>query len=119
MLFRSVADAALGIVVTGNPLISDAWIEDASIAAINIQMQAEELGVGSCWVQVRNRNYSDTITSGEYINDLLNIPMPVEVLCIITLGKKERNRTSANTDNLRWDRVHIGEYKLEIPDEGN
>jgi len=105
-----VGDAALAVVVLGNPLISDAWIEDASIAAINMQLQAEELDVGSCWVQVRNRNYSDTITASEYINDLLAIPMPLEVLCMIAFGKKEKEKNPADPDNLLWEKVHIGKY---------
>lgn len=106
-----IADAALAVVVLGNPLISDAWVEDASIAAINMQLQAEELGIGSCWVQVRNRNYSDTISAGEYINELLEIPMPLEVLCVIAFGKKEKERTPADLENLHWEKVHIGTYR--------
>ena len=108
-----IADAAMVVVIAGNPIISNACIEDASIAAINMQMQAEELGIGSCWVQVRSRNYSETITSGEYINDLLNIPMPLEVVCVISFGKKEKERTPADIKNLKWEKVHIGKYELE------
>lgn len=106
-----VADATLAIVVLGNPLVSDAWVEDASIAAINMQMQAEELGIGSCWIQVRNRLFSETVTAGEFINELLEVPMPLEVLCLISFGKKERERTPADIDNLHWEKVHIGGYQ--------
>src|SRR5690554_5648539 len=105
-----VADAALVIVILGNPLASDAWVEDASIAAINMQMQAEELGIGSCWVQVRNRFFSETVSAGDYINDLLDVPMPLEVLCVIAFGKKEKERTPADIENLHWEKVHIGAY---------
>ena len=38
-----IAQAALAVVVLGNPSVSDAWIEDASIAAIMMQLQAEDL----------------------------------------------------------------------------
>jgi nitroreductase len=107
-----IADASLAVVVLGNPLESDPWIEDASIAAINMQLQAEELGIGSCWVQVRNRSYTDTVSSGEYINDLLEIPMPLEVLCIIAFGRKEKERTPADLDDLHWEKVHIEKYKI-------
>jgi len=107
-----VADASLAVVVLGNPLESDPWIEDASIAAINMQLQAEELGIGSCWVQVRNRSYSDTLSSGQYISDLLEIPMPFEVLCIIAFGRKEKERTPADPNNLLWEKVHIEKYKM-------
>ena len=107
-----IADAALAVVVIGNPLESDAWIEDAAIAAINMQLQAEELGIGSCWVQVRNRFYSDNVTSGDYINGLLDIPMPLEVLCLITFGRKEQERTPADTENLHWEKVHIEKFVM-------
>lgn len=107
-----IADAALAVVVLGNPLESTAWIEDASIAAINMQLQAEELGIGSCWVQIRDRSYSETVSSGEYINDLLDIPMPLEVLCVLAFGKKEKERTAADLDNLHWEKVHIEKYKM-------
>jgi Nitroreductase len=105
-----IADAAMAMVVIGNPLESDAWVEDASIAAINMQLQAEELEIGSCWVQVRNRMYSDKLSAGDYINSLLNIPMPLEVLCMLAFGKKEKERTPADLNNLHWEKVHIGAY---------
>ena len=105
-----IADAALAVVVLGNPLETDAWIEDASIAAINMQLQAEELEIGSCWVQVRNRDFSETITAGEYINGILDVPMPLEVLCIISFGKKEKPGSPHNIDQLLWEKVHLGKY---------
>ena len=53
-----IADAALAIVVIADPLASDVWIEDASIASILIQLQAEDLGLGSCWViQTSNHTF--------------------------------------------------------------
>lgn len=106
-----ITEAPLLVVVIGNPLISDAWVEDGSIAAINMQMQAEELGIGSCWIQVRNRLFSESVTSGEFINDVLGIPMPLEVLCIIAFGKKEKERTPADIENLLWEKIHIGTYR--------
>ena len=43
-------DAALAIVVMADPLMSDVWIEDAAIASLMIQLQAEDMGLGSCWI---------------------------------------------------------------------
>ncbi len=45
--------AAVAIVVTGDPLQNDCWVEDGAIAAISMQYQAEELGLGTCWIQMR------------------------------------------------------------------
>lgn len=41
-----IADAALAVVVVADPLASDVWIEDASIASIYLQLQAEDMGAG-------------------------------------------------------------------------
>jgi len=108
-----IAGAALAVVVLGNPIISDAWIEDASIATNNMQLQAESLGLGSCWVQVHNRTYSEMMSSGDYINELLGVPMPLEVLCVIAFGYKVKDRPAAALELLPWEKVHIGTYRTE------
>lgn len=46
---------ACAMVVYGDESISDAWIEDCSITLSYMQLRAQELGLGSCWVQCRNR----------------------------------------------------------------
>lgn len=107
---KLIENASLAIAVLGNPLVSDVWAEDASIAAVNMQLQAEDLGIGSCWVQIRNRDYSESETSGEYINELLDVPMPMEVLCVIAFGRKIKPASPNNPDELPWDKVHVGKY---------
>ncbi|MCR5796201.1 MAG: nitroreductase family protein [Solobacterium sp.] len=46
---------ACAIVVYGDESLSDAWIEDCSIMMSYMQLRAQEMGLGSCWVQCRNR----------------------------------------------------------------
>lgn len=106
-----ISSSAMAVVVLANPLLSDVWIEDASIASIAMQLQAEDLGIGSCWVQVRKREYTENIPSADYVRDILNIPMPYEVLSIIAFGKKQKERSANTTDNLLWENVHIDTFK--------
>ena len=108
---KFIADCALAVVVLGNPLVSDVWIEDASIASIAMQLQAEDIGVGSCWVQVREREYNENIASADYVRDILEVPMPYEVLSIIAFGKKQKERKPNDVDALFWENVHIGSFK--------
>ena len=108
---KFVADCALAVVVLGNPLVSDVWVEDASIASIAMQLQAEDIGIGSCWVQIRERQYNEQIPADDYIRNLLEIPMPYEVLSIIAFGKKEKERRPNDVEALLWENVHIGEFK--------
>lgn len=107
---KLIAGSALAVVVLGNPLISDVWVEDASIATMNMQLQAEELGIGSCWIQVRERNFSESESSSDYLSQLLDVPMPLQALCIVAFGRKVKTASPNNSDELLWEKVHIEKY---------
>lgn len=109
----SVARCSLAIVVTADPEATDPWIEDASIAASYIQLQAEDLGLGSVWIQVRNRFRADGQSAEEYVREQLDMPERWPVLCIIAIGHKDEERKPANTDKLLWEKVHIGRWRNE------
>lgn len=103
-------DAPLCIVVLGDPLQNDCWIEDGSIAAISMQYQAEDLGLGSCWVQMRGRGLSDGTSADEVIRGILDIPENLSVLCVIAIGHKADERKPQNEDKLKWENVHINKF---------
>ena len=108
-----LADAALAIVVMGDPLASDVWIEDASVASLMIQLQAEDLGLGSCWVQVRERFAADGTPAGEIVHELLDIPLQLQVVSIIAIGHKGMERKPFNEEHLLWEKVHLNKYGAE------
>ena len=102
--------APLAIVVLGDPMKNDCWIEDGSIAAVSMQYQAEELGLGSCWVQMRGRGLTDGTTADEVIRGILDIPDNFNTLCIIAFGHKADERKPQNEDNLKWENVHVDKF---------
>jgi len=79
-------EAPLAVVVCGDEAVSDVWIEDCSIAAIVLHLTAASLGLGGCWIQVRNRKYNAELTSEEYVRKSLGIDVPLRVLAIIAIG---------------------------------
>ncbi|MDR2148056.1 MAG: nitroreductase family protein [Tannerella sp.] len=101
-----LAESALAIVVLGDRTKSDCWIEDASLAAIYMQLQAEDLGLGSCWCQVRGRSIMEE-DSEHYVRELLHIPHNYGVLCIIGFGYKAQEGNSGNLSKPAWEKVHI------------
>ena len=105
-----LADAALGIVVMADPLASDVWIEDAAIASIMVQLQAEDLGLGSCWIQVRERFTASGVPSGDYVHEVLDIPLQLQVLSIIAIGHKGMERKPFNEEHLQWEKVYINKF---------
>lgn len=105
-----LAEAPLAIVVLADPAVSDVWIEDASVAATHILLQAEDLGLGACWIQVRERYTADERNAASIVCSLLNIPEQMGVVCIVAVGHKGMERKPQNEDRLKWERVHIGQY---------
>ena len=103
-------DAAVGIVVLGDPLASDVWIEDASVASIMIQLQAEDLGLGSCWIQVRERYTATGMSADEFVHGVLDIPWQLQVLSIIAVGHKGMERKPFDEDKLQWEKIHLNKY---------
>lgn len=74
-------EAPVGIVVVGREDISDTWIEDCSIATTFIQLEAQNQGLGSCWVQIRER-----FDAENKVKKILDINEEKRVLCIISIG---------------------------------
>ena len=86
-------NAPLVIVVCADPTKSDVWIEDCSIAALIIHLEATDLGLGSCWVQIRMREHSEGIPSEKYVKNLLGLKdeTVVEAIVVIGYGKEEKD----------------------------
>lgn len=105
-----VKDAPLAIVVLGDPLQNDCWVEDGAIAAISMQYQAEDLGLGSCWVQMLGRGLSDGTTADTVVRGVLDIPDNLSVLCIIAIGHKAVDREPQSENLLKWENVHINKF---------
>lgn len=105
-----IADAALAVVVVADPLASDVWIEDAAIASIYLQLQAEDLGLGSCWVQVRERYTASGMASDEFVHGVIDLPLQLQVLSIIAIGHKGMQRKPFDEEHLQWEKIHINKY---------
>ena len=86
------------------------WIEDASIASIMIQLQAEDLGLGSCWVQVRERFTATGMPSDEFVHGILGIPLQLQILSVIAIGQKGMERKPFNEEHLQWEKIHINKF---------
>ncbi|WP_265444607.1 nitroreductase family protein [Acetivibrio straminisolvens] len=105
-----LAGAPLGIVVAANPKLCDVWIEDASIASIIIQLSAQSLGLGSCWIQVRERFGPNNEKAGDTVKEILQIPGEYEVECIIAVGYSDEEKKPYNVDGLPYNKLHFESF---------
>lgn len=102
--------AVLAVVVCADSSLSDVWVEDCSIAASYMQLQAAALGLGSCWVQVRERFSAEGIPAEEIIQEILGIPEHVNVECIVTFGHKDEIRKPLDPTKTLWEKIHIDKW---------
>jgi len=105
-----LADAPLGIVVIADPNACDVWVEDASIASIIIQLAAQSLGLGSCWIQVRERYHAGNTKAGDYIKNILGIPEKYEVECMVAIGYPAEEKKPYDDSQLEYDKIHYERY---------
>jgi len=105
-----VKDAALGIVVCGDPSKSHLWIEDCSIAAVSMQYAAHSMGLGTRWSQMRGNNYNDTTSSRDYIAGLLGLPDNLDVQCIIAIGYAGEEMVPYSKEELGFHKVSYERY---------
>lgn len=105
-----LAGAPLAIVVAADATKSDVWTEDCSIAAMVIQLVAEELGLGSCWAQIRLRPHNTEKSAEEYLQDLLNLPASHTVECVIGLGYAAEEKAGHSVESLPFNQVHRDKF---------
>ena len=99
----------VAIVVIGDSLTSDVWIEDASIASTLIQLEAESLGLGSCWIQMRSRQ-GENDDSEKEVRNVLNIPDNYGVLSIIALVYKYEEKIPYDENSFNFNKIHYNKF---------
>ncbi len=102
-----IENAPFVIVFTADPEISDVWIEDTSVATTYAMLQVTNLGLGGCWVQIRNRAYDEGTTSEEYVRTVLNIEPHLKVLAFLAVGYPSEN-IGGGQKNIFSNIKHVG-----------
>lgn len=95
----------LAVVISADTSRSDVWIEDCSIAAICLQLAATELGLASCWAQIRLRPHDETTTASDYVTSLLNLGEQQQVVAIIGIGHPAEEKEPHPKQNLPWNHI--------------
>ena len=85
-----VEKAPLVILVMGDQLRSDLWEVNAAISATYVQLAAQALELGSCWVHVAGRPQRREEPGGpaaeDYLRSFLPVPEGRRILCAVAIG---------------------------------
>jgi nitroreductase len=102
---KFVANANSAIVITANPIDTDKWVQDCSIAAAHIYLEAANQELGSCWANVMSNPVKEN-EKEKIVREILNIPEGYRVLCIMALGYPRSKVKEHSEDEYREDKVH-------------
>jgi nitroreductase len=64
---------------------------------------------------MRGRFDENGVPAEANVRRILDIPEAYEVLCVISIGHPDEERKPYDTEKLQWEKVHIGQFKPEIP----
>ena len=102
---KMLEGAASAIVVVADRDKSDTYVEDSCVAMMSMQLLATSLGIGNCWIQVRNREAENDSPAEEYLRGLLNFPENFACQAILSLGYPAKEPHARELDKLNFDKV--------------
>lgn len=100
-----IKGAPLAMVICADPGKCDVWVEDCSIATLLVHLAAADLGLGSCWIQLRERQHDSGKSSESYVKELLGLADHLVVLAMVAIGYPAEEKPGHPADSLLWERV--------------
>jgi nitroreductase len=107
-----VRDAPAILIIAGKEgkLIKNLWIEDCSIAAENIYLEATNQGLGTCFCQIMGAKSVLLQDSEESIRKLLNAPKNIRILCIMPIGYPDERKEGHSEGEFDRGKIHLEKY---------
>lgn len=118
-IFKGVLSTApLAMVIIGDDDKSTTWLSDTSIMSMVIQLMAEDLGLGSCWLHTENRFDEKGKSVEEKVKEIIELDEPNKrILNIIAIGYKDEEKESHNLEELPYNQVHYEKYRSDDSEE--
>jgi nitroreductase len=85
------------------------WIEDCSIVAENIYLEATNQGLGTCFCQIFGHKILGE-DSEEYIRKLINAPKNFRILCIMPIGYPAEEKEPHSEKEFDENKIHYDKW---------
>ena len=101
--YRRLGDAALAIVVCGDPSISDWWLQDCTLATENILIAVTGLGLGAVFLGCHGKAERE-----QPIRQVLGIPEEIGLASVLSIGYPAEEKEPRTQYDLA--RVHRNKW---------
>lgn len=81
------------------------WLEDASITAAHIYLEAEHQNLGTCWVNVQDSKTHQDEDAEAYVRQALDINQDKRILCLMPLGYPAEEKEAHSLGEFEQDKV--------------
>ncbi|MDH6457718.1 nitroreductase [Fusobacterium sp. PH5-7] len=102
------ADAPLMIVILGHE--NPTWDDDCAIASTIIQLKAHDLGLGSCWIQTKEKVDSEGNATDENIKKILGAPSELKVHNMMALGYPDEEKPAYTDADVDMAKLHFNKF---------
>jgi nitroreductase len=105
-----VKDAPVVLVIAGHEENSYLWVEDCSIAAEAIYLEATNQGLGTCFCQILNPKTLLPDEREEYVRQLIGTPPNIRILCLMPIGYPDEDKEEHNEKDFDKKKIHYEKY---------
>jgi len=99
-----VKDAPIVLIIAAKE--SPQWIEDCSIAAEAIYLEAENQSLGTCFCQILDPKTHNE----EYVRNLIDAPKDVRILCLMPIGYPDEKKPEHDEKEFDKEKIHYEKY---------
>jgi len=86
------------------------WVENASIVAGYIYLEATNQGLGTCWANIRDGSLLAGKGKEKKVKELLCIPSKYRVLCIMPIGNPSKELPEHDEKSFSKKKVHLEKW---------
>lgn len=98
------------IIVLGDEDKTDVWVENCSNVILTMHYMASSLGLGSCWIQGRNRVSSTEDSTEDYIRNIFHFPKNLRLEALLSVGHIDQTLPAKEVTEELLNKVHTPKY---------
>jgi len=106
-----VKDAPIILIIAAKQEIpSHWWMEDCSIVAEAIYLEATNQDLGTCFCQIVGAKSILSKDSEEYVKELIQAPKDLRILCLMPIGYPDEEKSKHSEEEFDENKIHYEKY---------